>query len=213
MLRRSAAEVLVAALLVASPALVAQKYTAQTGAPLPDGVPAATRDLVQSEGISVRAGDELIASFWMRSVPFDGQPAGGFGIRFDNIPEGALLGVMEFPEQGSDFREQAVPPGVYTIRFGLHPEDGNHMGVAPSRDFALLSPVHKDIEVRKNYDFDGIVELSAQVGNPHPTVARLELPEGENGPNLWENDYSHWILDIAVADTVVGIVVEGHSEE
>ncbi len=208
---RTKLEILVVAWLLAVPA--AGEYRAEAGASLPDSVPAATRELVRSEGVTVRSGEDPVARFWMRDVPFDGEPASGFGVRFDNVPEGAFLGVMEFPDEGSDFREQAVPPGVYTIRFGLHPEDGNHMGVAPSRDFALLSPVDKDLDVRRNYDFDGIVDLSANVGNPHPTVARLELPEGDSGPNLWQNDHSHWILDLPVAETVVGIVVEGHSEE
>ena len=100
------------------------------------------------------------------------------------------------PEKGSDFREQSIPSGIYTLRFGLHPENGDHMGVAPSRDFAVLSPVDKDLEVEKNYDFDALVELTAEVGNPHPTVARLELPEGDDAPHLWENDYEHWVLDL-----------------
>ena len=191
----------------------AADFSIRPGAPLPESVPEAARGMVAQEGVSVQSGDAAVVRFWMRTAPFDGDPASGFGVRFDNIPEGAFLGVVEFPDRGSDFREQAVPPGVYTIRFGLHPEDGNHMGVAPSRDFALLAPVDKDLEVARNYDFDGAVQLSADVGNPHPTVARLELPEADAGPNLWENDYEHWILDIAVADTFVGIVVEGHAEE
>lgn len=191
----------------------AADFSILPGAPLPESVPEAARGMVAQEGVSVQSGDAAVVRFWMRTAPFDGDPASGFGVRFDNIPEGAFLGVVEFPDRGSDFREQAVPPGVYTIRFGLHPEDGNHMGVAPSRDFALLAPVDKDLEVARNYDFDGAVQLSADVGNPHPTVARLELPEADAGPNLWENDYEHWILDIAVADTFVGIVVEGHAEE
>lgn len=200
-------------MLVGPPAAPAQKFMAETGAPVPDSVPEATRALVVSEGVTVKSGEDAVVSFWMRSAAFDGDPASGFGVRFDNVPEGAFLGVAEFPERGSDFRDQAVPPGVYTMRFGLHPEDGNHMGVAPSRDFALLCPVAKDVEIEKNFDFDAIVELSAAVGNPHPTVARIELPEGDSGPNLWQNDYEYWVLDLPVADTVVGVVVDGHAEE
>ncbi len=196
-----------------APLVLAQKYSIESGAGLPHGLSDAARDAVISEGVTVKAGGTAIARFWMRTAPFAGEPVSGFGVRYDNIPEGAFLGVVEFPDEGSDFREQTVPSGVYTLRFGLHPEDGNHMGVAPSRDFALLSPADKDTEIAKNYDFDGMVELSAEVGNPHPTVARLELPEGEAGPHLWENDYEHWILDLAVSDTVVGIVIEGHAEE
>ncbi len=203
---------LVAAIALA-PAGLAQKYTSAAGAALPDSVPAETAALVSDAGVAVQAAGTVVARFWMRTAPFEGSAAAGFGVRFDNIPEGAFLGVVEFPEKGSDYREQSVPPGIYTIRFGLHPEDGNHMGVAPSRDFGLLAPVAKDLEVSRNYDFDGIVELSADVGNPHPTVARLQLPEGDSGPNLWENDYGHWVLDLPAAGTVVGIVVEGHAEE
>ena len=213
MRRLHAAAAVAATFLTALVPLAAQKYVAASGAAPPDSVPEATRQMIAEASVDVNAGDVVVARFWMRTAPFEGDPASGFGVRFDNVPEGAFLGVMEFPEKGSDFREQGVPPGAYTIRFGLHPEDGNHMGVAPSRDFALLCPVDKDLDVARNYDFDGMVELSAEVGNPHPTVARIQLPEGDAGPNLWENDYEHWVLDLPVADTVVGIVVEGHADE
>lgn len=203
----------VVATLALTPQAFAEGFTAGSGGPAPESVPDITRQMIAPEGVTVKAGDVAVVTFWMRSAPFEGEPASGFGVRFDNVPEGAFLGVLEFPERGSDFREQSVPPGVYTIRFGLHPEDGNHMGVAPSRDFALLSPVDQDLEIATNFDFDGIVELSAKVGNPHPTVARLELPEGDEGPNLWENDYEQWVLDLPVAGTVLGIVVDGHAEE
>lgn len=203
----------VVATLALTPQAFAEGFTAGSGGPAPESVPDTTRQMIAPEGVTVKDGDVAVVTFWMRSAPFEGEPASGFGVRFDNVPEGAFLGVLEFPERGSDFREQSVPPGVYTIRFGLHPEDGNHMGVAPSRDFALLSPVDQDLEIATNFDFDGIVELSAKVGNPHPTVARLELPEGDEGPNLWENDYEQWVLDLPVAGTVLGIVVDGHAEE
>lgn len=213
MRRRSCAMAALLGALALLPAALAQKYTVETGASLPDAVPDATRRLVAAEGVSVKAGDTAVVRVWMRMAPFEGAPASGFGVRFDNVPEGAFLGVLEFVGDGSDFREQSVPAGVYTLRFGLHPEDGNHMGVAPSRDFGLLAPVGKDLEVSRNFDFDALMDLSAGVGNPHPTVARLELPEGDSGPHLWENDYEHWVLDVAVAGAVVGIVVDGHAEE
>lgn len=201
------------AAFAALPLAFAQKYTPESGMALPDSVPQATRDVVAREGIAIKSGGDVVVSFWMRTTPFEGEPMAGFGVRYDNIPEGAFLGVAHFTDKGSDYREQSVPSGIYTLRFGLHPEDGDHMGVAASRDFALLSPVDKDLEVTRNYSFEGLVELTKQVGNPHPTVARLELPEGETGPHLWENDYEHWVLDLEVADTVVGIVIDGHFEE
>jgi hypothetical protein len=204
-----------AALLAAVSVSAADFTIDKAGAPPTEGVPPAAITIVASEGVAVKdSGGKIVAEFWMRTTPFEGEGPSGLGIRFDTIPVGAFLGLVRYPDGSSDFREQAVPAGVYTLRYGLHPENGDHMGVAPSRDFALLSPAAQDKEITKNYgDFDSLMELSFEVGNPHPTVARLELPEGDEAPNLWENDYEHWVLDLKTGSDVVGIVVYGHSEE
>lgn len=180
----------------------------------PDEAPASIAEAVADEGYAIKDPDgTVIAKYWGRTMAFEGEPSAGFGIRYDFIPEGALIALVQFTEEHSDFREQDVPSGWYTLRYTLHPEDGNHMGVAPSRDFAILTPAEKDTDAAKNYSFDGMVELTKAVGNPHPTIARIELPEGDEAPNLWVNDYELWVLDLPVADDMVGIVVHGHSEE
>lgn len=179
----------------------------------PEGAPEAAAAMVGEEGVSVNAGGKAVARYWGRKDAFEGTPSAGFGIRYDNIPEGAFVALVHFTEQGHDFREQGIPAGWYTLRYALHPEDGNHMGVAPSRDFAVLTPADQDTDLKQNYPFKALVELTKKVGNPHPTVARIELPEGSDGPNLWQDDYEHWVLDLPVAGDVVGIVVYGHSEE
>ncbi len=193
--------------------LSAASFKFEMGPSPADMIPQETQAIIAAEAVTVKSGDTVVAHFWMRASAFEGDAGGGFGVRYDMIPEGAFLGVVSFPEKGSDFREQSIPSGVYTLRFGLHPENGDHMGVAPSRDFAVLSPVDKDLEIEKNYEFDAMIKLTAEVGNPHPTVARLELPEGDDAPHLWENDYEHWVLDLKVADEVIGIVIHGHAEE
>jgi len=194
----------------------AAKFTAEpVGPPPSDGVPAATLAMLADKGVAVKnSAGETVVEYWMRKAPLEGEGTSAFGVRFDTIPEGAFLGIVHYTDKGSDFREQTISPGVYTLRYGLHPEDGNHMGVAPSRDFALLSPVAADTNTAKNVgDFDSLMELSFEVGNAHPTVARVELPEGDEAGNLWENDYEHWVLDLDVAGELVGFVVYGHSEE
>ncbi len=183
--------------------------------PLPgDQVSEAIRSAIKSPGVRVNGPDgKPVAEFWGRSTAFGGEPVMEFGVRFDTIPEGAFLGVARFPEKGSDFRRQNVPPGIYTMRYGLHPEDGNHMGVAASRDFVLLTPIADDPDPSKNLSFDELVAMTLRVGNPHPTVLRAELPEGKQAPHLWENEYEHWVLDLEAGGELIGFVVHGHAEE
>ena len=196
--------------------LMAADFQASTGGSAPpEGLPAGMADMIEAQAISVKGPDGKIAvEFWPRKAAFDGDLVSGFGIRFESMPEGAFLGVARFPESGSDFREQGVKPGVYSMRYGLHPEDGNHMGAAASRDFALLSRAEADTEPAKNLAFEPLTQLSiSSSGNPHPTILRLELPDGAESGRIWQNDMEHWVLDLAIPGDVIGVVVYGHSDE
>ena len=196
--------------------LAAGEFRASTGgAASPEGLPSGMADMIDAKAVTVKGPDgKIAAEFWPRKTAFDGDPVSGFGIRFESMPEGAFLGVARFPQSGSDFREQGVKPGVYTLRYGLHPEDGNHMGVSSSRDFALLCRADADTEPSKNLAFRPLTQLSiSSSGNPHPTILRLELPDGDVSGHVWRNDMEHWVLDLAIPGDVIGLVVYGHSEE
>ncbi|MEX2301270.1 MAG: hypothetical protein WD733_10055 [Bryobacterales bacterium] len=201
-----------AAFLLALP-LAAADFSIAPGVALPDGVADNVKSLLRAEGVTVKSGAKVAVEIWAREKPFEAPPTNGFGIRMETLPEGGMIALVRFPEGASDFREQAIPPGIYTLRFGLHPEDGNHMGVASSRDFALLTPVDKDPDPAKVFPFKELIELTKQVGNPHPTIVRLEMAESSETPHLWEQDSEHWVLDLDIAGEPVGFVVHGHSEE
>ncbi|HEX8203220.1 MAG TPA: hypothetical protein VF590_22275, partial [Isosphaeraceae bacterium] len=80
------------------------------------------------------------ADLWFRAaVPASGAPAGAKGaVLFPVLAEGELLGALRFPGDGFDYRDQPIAGGVYTMRYGLEPINGDHLGVSPFRDFALL---------------------------------------------------------------------------
>ncbi len=59
--------------------------------------------------------------------------------------------MVRFPQGMSDYRGQSLPPGVYTLRYQLLPQDGNHMGVAPNPDFLLASPAASDSRPEQSY--------------------------------------------------------------
>ena len=61
--------------------------------------------------------------------------------------------MANFPKGMSDYRGQAIPPGSYTLRYAMLPQDGNHMGVAPNPDFLLAIPAAIDSDPQQNYLF------------------------------------------------------------
>jgi len=205
------------AILIAIPyLLVAGDFRASvSGSKIPPGLSSEMAGMIEKQAIFAEGPDgKVVAEFWPRKVAFSGDPVAGFGIRFETMPEGSLLGVVRFPKNGSDFREQNIKSGIYTMRYGLHPEDGNHMGVAASRDFALLIKTDADTEPSRNLPFDLLTQLSiSSSGNPHPTVLRLELPDGDDSGHIWQDETGHWVLDLAIPGDVIGVVVYGHSEE
>ena len=53
-----------------------------------------------------------------------------------------------------EIRGKVVKPGVYTLRYGQQPQNGDHLGISPFREFLLISPaaIDKDPKV---LGFDG----------------------------------------------------------
>src|SRR5829696_6497017 len=105
------------------------------------------------------------------ATPAQAKPAGPEGaVLFPVLQEGVLLGALRFPGEGHDYRDQTIASGVYTLRYGLLPVNGDHLGVSPNRDYALLLPAAKDKELaplaRKTLE-----ERSAEAaGTSHPAV-------------------------------------------
>src|SRR5690606_38403331 len=89
-----------------------------------------------SEGVRYR--------FWMvNDVEIEAFGADAKGT-LESIPEITLLGIADVPEdRATDFREDPIDPGLKTLRVGLQPQDGNHMGTAPTNTFAIVVPEDK----------------------------------------------------------------------
>ena len=101
---------------------------------------------------------------WFRkSIPTGAKPSDA-AIAFP-IAQGTLLGVLRFPAAGSDRRGQPIKPGLYTMRYSNFPVDGAHQGVAPQRDFSLLSPIANDGDPAATPAFEALVAQSKTTGN------------------------------------------------
>jgi hypothetical protein len=101
------------------------------------------------------------------------------GVKFEDLSEGSFLGVARIHQKHYDFKNKAIPPGVYTLRLGVQPMDGDHLGVSETRDFALLSPVAADKSLAP-IPTSEVVKMSCQVsGTKHPSVLWVKPMDGE----------------------------------
>lgn len=123
------------------------------------------------------------ADFWLRkATPASAKPGANKGnLLFPNLAAGELFGVLRFAGEGHDYRDQPIPKGTYTLRYGIQPENGAHLGVSEYRDYALLLPAAKDKGLAK-VTGDKLSEESAQsAGTTHPAILMLLKPSEPAG--------------------------------
>jgi hypothetical protein len=102
--------------------------------------------------------------------------AGTAAASWADVEEGALVGAVNLSSSFRDIRGRVIKPGVYTLRYGLQPQNGDHLGVSPYREFLLLSPAGVDKDPAP-HGHDGTIELSKQsIGGSHPGVWSLDPP-------------------------------------
>src|SRR5262245_55726284 len=140
------------------------------------------RKLLDEQALVVRSGDEVIMRIWFRTeIPVKAnEDQIKNGLTYREIPEGTLVGALEFPETFIDYRKQKLPAGIYTLRFAVQPDIGDHTGTTPHPEFCLLCPApedksDEDIEKKK------LIELSSKVNEGrHPAVLLLWPNNGKD---------------------------------
>jgi len=179
------------------------------GAPPADLAPAIS-GLLQKDGIRVLDGKKVVSEIWFRSAAPSGAKSSEEAVTLPTIPQGAFLGVIRLPEPGADRRGQSLKPGIYTLRYGNYPQNGDHQGVEPQRDFLVLSPVAEDKDVTQNLKFESLMELSRKASNtPHPAVMSFWRAEGNFKPGIAQGAESEWVLQTKIGDLPVAVIVAG----
>jgi hypothetical protein len=116
------------------------------------------------------------------------------GLTYRELGESTVLGALRVSKQFTDFRKQKIVPGVYTLRLGFQPMDGDHMGTAPFSEFCLLSPAAED-KSAATLETKALQEMSAKTTNGHPGVMLL-FPGGKDAaePKLVDKGEGNWVL-------------------
>ena len=202
------------ALFIASAALFAQ-YKAEAGGAPPSEVDAAIASAVQKQGMKLAGPNGEILEIWLRASMPSGPKSAEDNVTMPTIPHGSLLGVMKVTAQWADRRGQTVKPGVYTMRFSYFQQNGDHQGVAPQRDFLLLSPAAIDTDPNATPNFDVLVTSSRKAsGTPHPLVFSMwkEEPASFKAGSLEKMGDHDWIYQANIGDTPVSLILAGKAE-
>ena len=177
------------------------------------GASAALKQAVEDKGYRITLDGGWTAEFWFakqlktaaKNVP---------GALYSELTNAEFVGVVNLPKGMADFRGQAIPAGVYTLRYQLLPQDGNHMGVAPNPDFLLAIPLASDPNPEQGYLYKKLVALSAKAtGTNHPAVIALDTP-GDPGSAVGDKQGTV-VFSVTVpssgasATEKLGIVVKG----
>jgi hypothetical protein len=161
-----------------------------TAAKPPAEVAEPIRAILDAKSIRIVKDDQASFEFWFRKeLPLAEKPVGGT-LGLSTMKEGAVLGAVRVAGEHYDFRNEEIPPGVYIVRLGIQPEDGNHLGVAPTRTFALLIPAKVDTKL-KLIEHEELMKAAAKINAAmHPSNLNLQPVEKTEGdfPRLEERN-------------------------
>lgn len=183
MVRLSVAFFVILRFFAAAPVLCGQgaadlTATSHADAP-PSEIAAAVAGRLATGGVRATIGATGIAFWWVKDLPLKGESGAP---SWADVDEGTLAGAVKTDSDFRDIRGRVIKAGVYTLRYGIQPANGDHLGVSPFRDFLLLSPAAADTDPAPR-GHDGTIDLSKQaVGGSHPAVWSLDPPVTSEAP-------------------------------
>lgn len=182
---------------------------------VPDDYSPAVQAAVTDKGYEVKLDGSPVARVWFTSgLTLAASGSTELGVSFGQLEQGSFVGIIQLLEPWKDYKDSTIPAGHYTLRYGVQPADGNHMGVSYYRDFLLFGPAEQDTDPEKTYSYGELVAFGVQAsGTPHPAVMALfPLYEEVTEPEMVKNDLDQWTLAVPFDSITLGLVVQGHGE-
>ncbi len=201
-------------LVVALPLLAESAKVERTG-PAPAAVSSATKAAIEDKGYRVTLDDGWSAELWLaRSLKVTTKDAPG--ALYPELSNSQFVGVVSLPKGMTDFRGQAIPGGIYSLRYQLIPQDANHMGVSPNPDFLLAIPIASDDKPDAVYPLAKLVALSSKSTGAHPAVIAM-ASAGEPGTAAFD-DQKMLVITVSLSSSSgkpesLGIVLKGQAAQ
>lgn len=200
----------------------ADDYTVASSDEIPEGLSSEVTQSLARPGSRITGPDGPLCTLWFVKAPLLKE---GFSptlsVKYPLTP-GGLVGVLKV-EKGTeltDFREQVLAPGLYTLRYGQQPADGNHIGTSELADFLMALPAKEDSSPKTTDDLDEVVALATEAaGTTHPAILALKPAEEAKpqGAKLVHDPADDlWMIETAIGEksplalrlVVVGFALE-----
>jgi hypothetical protein len=168
----------------------------------PDGLAPGIASLVNPKGFRVQAAEGPVCDVWLlKNVALKPGFKQTLNVKYP-FQTGELVGVLRVGDkvEFSDFRGQPVKPGVYTLRYGQQPQDGNHIGTSDVYDFLVALPAATDTDPKNFVPPDRLHKASSKsVGTNHPAILSLLAVESPiAAATLTKEENDRWILGVPV---------------
>lgn len=194
-------------------ALAFAQYKVEATGEAPAEVAAPIKEMLAPAGHKVMSGDGKVwCEVWFAKAAPKGPDSTEADLMWKSVPPGSVIGAIRWHPGAYDRRAQPVKPGVYTLRFSMFPLNGDHQGVAPNRDFLVMTPAADDQSAAAVPKFDDLMKMSRKAsGTPHPAVLAMYVVESDFQPGI-QNVGEDWNLFAKVGETPIGLTVVGKSE-
>lgn len=139
--------------------------------PPPQELAAPVGATLAAGGLRAVVSGVTIDFWWVKGLEVTATPPS-----WASVPEGSLVGATRIGGDFRDIRGRIIRGGVYTLRYGIQPDNGDHLGTSPFRDFLLLIPASLDA-ASAPLGHDGTIDLSKRtIGGSHPAVWSIDPP-------------------------------------
>jgi hypothetical protein len=140
---------------------------------VPAALAAAVGGTISPGGVRASVGANTLTFWFVKQLPT---------AAWSELQEGTLVGAVTIDKDFRDIRGRVVKAGTFTVRYGIQPANGDHLGVSPYREFLLLSPAALDKDPAP-HGHDGTIELSKEaIGGSHPAVLSIDPPVSTAAP-------------------------------
>lgn len=165
------------------------------------------RKTLQGSALQISDGAKPMFEIWFcKEISLASKPESS-AKAMDAIKQSTMLGVISVSADTRDYKDNDLLAGLYTMRFALQPQDGNHLGTAEFLYFAVLVPAKKDLKFDGITDYKGLVKASREgTATDHPIILSLRPPSSSDAslPKLFEPAPEHKSVGVKIPARIAG---------